>query len=496
MRIGIAGFMHESNSFLNVPTTLEQYQETGIQYGDQVTEVWRDAHHEVGGFFQGAEQLGFTPVSLMMASTVPGGPLTEDTYETLAKDLVQRVKGAKGLDGLLLSLHGAMVAEHQPDADGETLARLRKALDREFPMIVTLDIHANVSARMVENASALIIYRTNPHLDQRARGLEAAQLIYRMVKGEVHPVMAAEFPPLVINITKQYTGQEPAASLIHGLEEVLKRPKLVSASVAEGYPYADVEEMGMAFVAVADGDAGAAKDAARWMVQRAWERRHSFVGDASSPDEALRRAADSPKGPVVLMDMGDNVGGGSAADSTILLEEAMHQGIGNMLVILYDPESVKACVQAGVGSTVTLRVGGKTDDKHGRPIPIQGRVRILSDGKFMEEEPRHGGKRFYDQGTTAVVETGERNTIVLTSLREVPTSLEQVLSLGIKPQRKQIIVAKGVVSPRPAYEPIASEVVLVNTPGSTSADLSTFDYQRRRRPLFPFEPDTAYQPGI
>ena len=432
----------------------------------------------------------------MMANTVPGGPLTRDTYETLAGELVEQVRSARGLDGLLLSLHGAMVAEHCPDADGETLERLRKTLGKEFPIVVTLDIHANVSARMVTNATALVIYRTNPHLDQRARGLEAAQLIYRTVKGEVHPVMSAEFPPLVINITKQYTAQEPASSLIRDLTEALKRPKLLSASVAEGYPYADVEEMGMAFVAVADGDASVARDAARWMAQRAWERRQSFVGDALSPAEALRRAADAPKGPVVLMDMGDNVGGGSAADSTILLEEAMHQGIGNMLVILYDPESVKACVQAGVGSTVTLRVGGKTDDKHGRPIPIQGRVRILSDGKFIEDEPRHGGKRFYDQGTTAVVETGEHNTIVLTSLREVPTSLEQVLSLGIKPQRKQIIVAKGVVSPRPAYEPIASEVVLVNTPGSTSADLSTFTYQRRRRPLFPFERDAVYQTGV
>lgn len=494
MRIGIAGFSHESNSFLKVPTTLDRYKESGLHYGREVVDVWRDAHHEVGGYLEGAERFGFTPVPLMMASAHPAGPLTKDTYETLAGELVERVRSERELDGLLLALHGAMVAEHCPDADGETLARLRKALGRDFPIVTTLDIHGNVSARMVENATAIIIYRSNPHLDQRARGLEAAELVYRTVQGEVHPVQAVEMPPVVINIVKQYTGEEPAAGLIRDLEEVLERPGILSASVAEGYPYADVPEMGMAFIAVADGDPAIASRAARWMAQRAWERRQGFVGEAPSPAEALRHAADSPKGPVVLMDMGDNVGGGSAADSTFLLEEAMHQGIGNMLIILHDPESVQACVEAGVGSTVTLRVGGKTDDMHGRPIPVQGRVKTLSDGRFTEEEPRHGGRRFYDQGTTAVVETEEAHTIILTSRRTTPTSLEQVLSVGVRPHRKQIIVAKGVVSPRPAYEPIASEILLVNTPGSTSADLSSFDYKHRRRPLFPFEPDASYQP--
>ena len=494
MRIGVAGFVHESNCFLQVPTTLQMYEESGIAYGDEVVKVWGDAHHEIGGYVEGAGRFGFDIVPLMAANTVPAGPLTEDAYETLVGQMLERIRSAKDLDGLLLNLHGAMVAEHHPDADGETLARVRDLVGKEFPVVTTLDIHANVSAKMAENATALIIYRSNPHLDQRARGVEAAELVYRTVKGEVSPVQVLETPPVVLNITKQYTGEEPASSLIRDLEEVLERPKILSASVAEGYPYSDVEEMGMAFLAVADGDPAVARRAARWMAQRAWDHRQNFLIEAPSPTEALRHAADASKGPVVLMDMGDNVGGGSAADSTFLLEEALRQGIGNMLVILYDPESVQACVEAGVGSVVTLRVGGKTDDMHGRPIPVQGTVRVLSDGKYTETEVRHGGRGTYDQGTTAVVETEDDHTIILTSLREIPVSLEQVISVGVKPERKQIIVAKGVVSPRPAYEPIASEVVLVNTAGATSADLSTFDYKHIRKPLFPFDQDAAYQP--
>jgi microcystin degradation protein MlrC len=193
------------------------------------------------------------------------------------------------------------------------------------------------------------------------------------------------------------------------------------------------------------------------------------------------------------MDVGDNVGGGSAADSTVLLEETLRLGIGDMLIVLKDPEAVQACAQAGVGAKVSLKVGGKTDDMHGSPVPIQGHLRTLTDGHFIENRPIHGGGRFFYQGLTAVVETEQKHTIVLTSLPMFPGSLEQIRSAGITPEHKQIIVAKGVVAPRGAYEPIAAKIILVNTPGATDADLSRWQYKRRRRPLFPFEPDASYQ---
>jgi microcystin degradation protein MlrC len=194
------------------------------------------------------------------------------------------------------------------------------------------------------------------------------------------------------------------------------------------------------------------------------------------------------------MDVGDNVGGGSAADSTVLLREALRLGIGDMMIVLKDPESVQMCTQVGVGAEVSLNVGGKTDEMHGQPVPIQGRVRALTDGHFVEDHPVHGGGRFFNQGLTAVVETAQEHTLVLTSLPMAPVSLEQVRSAGVKPERFKILVAKGVVAPRGAYQPIAARILLVNTPGATAADLSQFDYKRRRRPLFPLEPDAAYGP--
>jgi microcystin degradation protein MlrC len=253
--------------------------------------------------------------------------------------------------------------------------------------------------------------------------------------------------------------------------------------------------MGASFVAVANGDIQAARQTAQWMARRAWARRHAFTANVPSPEQALREAAAHAKRPVVLMDVGDNVGGGSAADSTILLETAMRLGIGDLLVILRDPDSVRACAQAGVGAQVALNVGAKIDNLHGRPVPIQGRVRTITDGRFVEDRPVHGGGRFYDQGLTAVVETAHKRTIILTSLPMPPMSLEQVRSTGIRPERSKIIIVKGVVAPRGAYEPIAARIILVNTPGATSADLSQFEYKHRRRPLFPFEDDATYESG-
>jgi len=268
---------------------------------------------------------------------------------------------------------------------------------------------------------------------------------------------------------------------------------MLTASVIEGYPYADVADMGMAFLAVHDGDPAAARDAARWLAHRAWERRADFVGDAPSPTEALKAAAAAPRGPVVLMDVGDNIGGGSAADSTVLLAEARRLGIRSFLQTLYDPEAVARCVAAGVGADLTLRVGAKTDHLHGEPVEVTGHVRLISDGCFEEHRPIHGGGRYFNGGTTVVLETTDEHTLVLTSRRIGNTSIEQMYSLGIRPEEKKVVVAKGVVSPRPAYQPIAAEIILVNTPGVTTADLSFFTYQHRRRPLFPFEAAAEYE---
>ena len=492
VRLAALGLSHETNTFARSPGTYARFQEDGILRGDEILREYAESHATLAGYLEAGRQPDIEVVPLLFTQTNPIGTITADAFERIVGEMLNLLRQQGPWDGVLLALHGAAVSEDYPDADGEIAHRVRALLGPRVPVGLTIDMHANVSRKMVDNVTATVVYRTNPHLDARLRARECADIIVRTIRGEVHPAQALEMPPVVINIVKQFTGEEPMRSLVHDVEEAIARPGVLSASVAEGYPYADVAEMGMSFLVVHDGDGMAARDAARWLARRAWNRRAEFVGDTPSVEEALRAAAIAARGPVVLMDVGDNIGGGSPGDSTVLLEAARRLGVRRYLQTLCDPEAVRACVAAGVGQTLTLRVGGKTDDRHGQPVAVTGRVRVISDGRFEEPTPTHGGFRFFDGGTTVVLETNDEHTLVLTSRLVGNTSIQQMYSVGVRPETFQVVVAKGVVSPRPAYAPIAAEIVLVNTPGVTSSELGQFEYARRRRPLYPFEPDATY----
>jgi microcystin degradation protein MlrC len=492
MRLALLGFSHETNTFSPVLADYDRFAADGILRGDEIVRHHRDAHSSLAGFLEASDLFGFEVVPLIFAHTGPCGLITRDAFERIVGEMMRHLESGGPWDGVLLANHGAAVSEEFPDADGEIMFRVRSLLGPKIPIGAALDLHANLTDKMVANTTAIVFYRTNPHLDPRPRAIECAEIIVRAIKGEVRPVQALEAPPLVINIVKQFTGAEPMASLMRDAEGLMARPGILSVSVVEGYPYADVAEMGASFLVVGDGNLEATRDAARWLARRAWDRRDQYVGDIPSPVAALEHAARATAGPVVLMDVGDNIGGGSPGDSTVLLDHAKRLGVRSYLQTLFDPDAVAACVAAGVGSSLTVRVGAHTDNRHGHPIEVTGHVRLIADGRFEEPNPTHGGFRFFNGGTTAVLDTTDDHTLVLTSRRIGNTSIQQMYSLGIRPEHKRVVVAKGVVSPRPAYEPIAAEIVLVNTPGLTTADLSFFDYQHRRRPLYPFEMEASY----
>lgn len=493
MRLALLGYYHETNTFAVTPTTYDLFLRDGILRGEAIVAQHATAASSITGFLDATQEPDVEVMPLMFTTTGPSGTITADAFARIADELVAGLRQHGPWDGVLLVLHGAAVAEGYPDADGEIAARVRTAVGPDVPIGVAMDLHGNNTQRLIENTTAIVFYRTNPHLDARPRARECADIIIRTVRGEIRPVQAMEAPPLVINIVKQYTGAEPLKSLMAECDALIARPGILSASVVQGYPYADVPEMGMSFIVVADGDKALARDGARWLARRAWERRAEFLLEGPEPEVALRHAMAAPAGPVVLMDTGDNIGAGSAADSTVLLAVAQRLGVRRYLQTLYDPEAVGACIEEGVGKTITLAVGGKTDQLHGKPVVVTGRVRSIAEGQYEETRPTHGGFRFYDDGVRAVLETTDDHTIVLTSHRSGNVSIEQMYSLGIRPENYQVIVAKGVQSPRPAYAPIAAEIILVNTPGAAAADLSTFTYQHRRRPLYPFEPDAAYE---
>lgn len=471
MRAGILGFLHESNTFLDQPTRWEAFEATSMTWGEDVRRRWEAAHHELGGFFAGCEAEELEAVPGFATFAIPSGTIAAPDFDRLTEALVEAAEAMQPVDGLLVALHGATVAANHPDADGEILRRLRAALGERIPIVTTIDLHANVSPRMVEHSTALIAYRTNPHLDQRERGEEAARLLARILRGGARPTQAMAAPPMVVPIAAQKTSD---LFLYDDLREVLEWPGVLSASVCLGFYFADVAEMGTSFLAVTDGDPALAERAVQYLADRAWARRQELPVELPSPAEAVQRAMASARKPVVLLDIGDNVGGGSPADSLVLFEECLRAGARNALVVIYAPGLAERCAAAGVRSTVSLGF-------------CNGRVRTISDGLFTETEARHGGWTHCDQGVTAVVETEESHTVVLTSNRMAPMSLQQLVSLGIQPEQKDILIVKGVIAPQAAYEPIAAEMILVDTPGPTANDPRSFTYAHRRRPMFPLD---------
>jgi microcystin degradation protein MlrC len=483
MRVAIAGFMHESNTFNPLPTNRASFAAQSLIYGPDLIHEWREAHHEVGGFIAGARVHGYEPVPLVMAWATPSGPVSDDIFEEVTGRLIDGLKRERP-DGLLLALHGAMVAEKHLDADGEVLARVRQAVGPDFPIVVSLDLHGNISQRLADGCTAAVAYRTNPHVDQFECGQRAAALLVRTLRGEVRPRLALAKPPMVVNIMVHDTSLEPMKLLMDDIRAVETRRGILAASFLPAFAYSDVPQMGPAVLVVTDGDADLAQREANRFAARVWDMRAQLTRDLPDAPAAVAEALKASKLPVVLVDTGDNVGGGSAADGTVLLAELLRQGATGSVVCLYDPEAVQQCVAAGVGHDVQLRVGGKVDRLHGEPVDVTGRVQLLHDGHYVEEQVRHGGKRNNHMGPTALVELGGGNLLVLNSLRHPPFSIGQLTCLGIHPERQRILVVKAAIAYKAAYLPVAGHVIEVDTPGVTAVNPRRFTY-RHIRPMYP-----------
>ncbi|HEY1686351.1 MAG TPA: M81 family metallopeptidase [Tepidisphaeraceae bacterium] len=502
MRVGIICFQQESNTFLQRPTTLADFKRDILITRADIRKEYAHAHHEVGGFFQGLEENHINAIPLVAAWTVPGGTITDECYSMILSMIQTQLMSAGVLDGLLVAPHGAAVSEVHRDMDGHWISMVRQQVGLNMPIVSTLDLHANVSQRMIDAVNATIAYRTNPHLDQRQRGIDAANLLARTLRKEIRPTQAAAFPRVSINIERQLTDQPPCSELLAMADAQLTRGAIANSCVL-GFPYADVAEMGSSFIAVTDNDPALARKLADELAGYVVEHRTDFLPELISIDRALDAAMDSV-GPVTLLDIGDNIGGGSPGDGTYLLRAMYGRKITSAFVSLFDPESVQLAAATGIGNSARFSLGGKTSPAlHGEPLVCNCSIQSLHLGQFTEDQPRHGGRRNYDMGTTAIlrvdvasdVHPGIREgatkhpglIVQVTSRRIPPFSLNQLISCGLDPKSFHILVAKGVHAPAAAYKPISQKLIRVNTPGVTTADPTILKYEHRRKPLFPFE---------
>jgi microcystin degradation protein MlrC len=509
-RIAVAGISHESNSFNSAKTGLEDFDsafpfsvpagatrpeslamKTAGARAQFLSEAAK-ANTTVSGYVEGAQRLGLDLYPLLVTDATPKGPVTDHAFNSMMEVMIRELKAAPPLDGVLLALHGAMVVESYPSGDAEIVRRVREALGPSMPIIVTHDFHANVTPEIVKLSNALITYKETPHIDTKERGVQAAEIMAGMVTRKVKPVQAIVKPPMIYNLVFQYTKALPLLPIVDESKRLEKDPKILAVSVSGGYQWADVPSVGPSVIVVTDNDPGLAQREAQRLSDMLWATRDQLVLKEPDPAKAVQQAMQAKKFPAVLVDMGDNVGGGSPGDSTFVLEELVRQKAQGWVVVIADPKAADVAFQAGVGGAFDLPVGAKADNEHGKPVRIRGRVRSLHEGQYVETEIRHGGGRYWDMGHTAVIlvegsTLDVPNLVLLTKLRSSPNSIHQLVSNGVYIERQKIIVVKGTIAPRAAWEPVAGVMIPVDSPGATAVNPARFKFTRARRPLFGLE---------
>ena len=388
----------------------------------------------------------------------------------------------------MLDLHGAMVAETTADGEGTLLERIR-AVAPGLPIAVTCDLHANLSDKMVENCTALIGYKTYPHVDMYEVGEQVGRILLRAMKGEIRPVIAWERRPLLAQTLRMGTDDEPMRTLI-AMARDEERHGLLAATVFGGFPLADFADAGMSAICVADRDAAAARQAAERLMDAAWQRRDDFLYRAEPLEEAVARAKALTEGPILLLDHADNVGSGGTQDVMTVLREVMRQGLEDVAVAaIFDPEAVRKMTAAGVGATVTLALGGRTDmpaiGRRGEPLTVTGRVRTLSDGEWIVRGPMYTGVKV-SMGPSAVLDTGNVQ-IVIVSRHHEPWDQGVFLSLGIDPKTKRYLLLKSRVHYRAGFAPLARATLTLDGEGVATSDNDRLRFERVRRPIFPLD---------
>jgi microcystin degradation protein MlrC len=486
MRFIAGGIMHETHTFSNEPTPLDRIR---IWRGGEVF-AFRGKNHSFGGALDACELLGIEYVPTFFADTLSTAPPSRATFDALTAELCNRIAEALPADGIVLGLHGAMVAEDFPDAESEIVRRVRAIAGYDIPVAVTLDFHANIGAELAELATIVTTYDTYPHTDAAERAKEAVELLRRTARGEISPAMALVKPPLLLVPQEMPTGSGPfheAFARAHALED---SNEALTITIAGGFSYSDVPIAGVSVLVTTDADPNRASSLANELATFLWERRHEMTFTNVSPEEAVRQAIDFPDGPVMLVDVGDNIGGGTSGDGTVLLAELLRQNAQDAVVVIADPAAAAAAIDVGPGGAFDGLVGGKVDTLHGLPVRLNGNVRLISDGRWIHEGPENAGV-LVESGPTAVVRSGGIS-VVLTSTKIAPGDQQQLKSVGIWPDKQHIIVVKAAIRWKGGYEPIARHVLYVDTPGLGATDLTRFPFRNLNRPIYPLDEDVAF----
>jgi microcystin degradation protein MlrC len=474
-RVGLVSLWQETNTYSSRPTTLEDFADFELLHGEAVAEQHRKTRSVIGGML---DTNGFQVVPIFSAGAWPAGPADRGTLEELFGRLERELLAAGGLDGILLNLHGAMVCAGVDDVELETVRLVRNVVGG-VPMAAVHDLHGNPSPGLVDNCEIVIAYDTYPHIDMYERGVEAAALLAEMLQGRELRTLVGKVPLLSCPLA-QATAERPMRDLQAEAQHLAEVAGMRRISLLPGFPYSDVERAGFSVLVVHDAHLRTdGQEVAAALCAEVDARTEDFALARDEPATAVRKAIAAPHGPVLIADVADNIGGGSPGDGTAILAQLLTQRADGAVVLMAEPDLAREAAIIGEGGEVDTDVGAKTDNLHGSPVRVRGKVRAVTDGRYRSGGTWMTGRQFC-MGTTAVIDA---NGVALVAMERAtpPFHGEQLTSVGIKAAQAKIIVVKGAVAWRAAYGEIAAEVIEADTPGVCPLDPSVLE--RSHKPM-------------
>jgi microcystin degradation protein MlrC/pimeloyl-ACP methyl ester carboxylesterase len=480
-------FATETNTFVSAPTGLGSYEEYGIFRGDAST---RDAAGYGMYAVEVRERLaaeGHEVVESLLAFAQPLGRTVRGVYERLRDEILDDLRKAGPVDGVILVLHGAMVADGHDDCEGDVIARVREIVGPGVPIGVSLDLHCHLTQKMVAGADVIISYKEYPHTDAFDRLRELIRIVLDTAEGRVRPVMAVHDCRMV---GKWHTTREPMAGFVRRMQAAEQLPGVLSVSLGHGFPWADVPESGAKLWVVTDNDPALAARLAAELGRAFWDLRHETGVRTAGVDETLDMALAMPDGPVVLADIADNAGGGATSDSTFVLRAVVERGIADVaLGGFWDLGAVQLCRDAGIGARFELRLGGKCGPASGEPVDVNVTVMGVCDA---HSQAGLSGTRT-PMGPCVWVQAANGVDIVLISKRNQVIGTDLFTGMGIDLAAKKLIVVKSAQHFHAEFAPIAKSVLYVSTPAALNDDFANLPYRVRDLDYWPRveEPERA-----
>ena len=487
MRVLIAMMKHETNTFSPVPTDLTRFKNWAYYTGTDVLDQFGGTNTPTGAYIDHARKRGCEMVTPLATEAMPSGPVQRDVYEHMVETILAPIE-EQPFDVALLDLHGAMVAEDEADGEGCLLSRIRAA-QPDLPIAVTLDLHCNLTQRMVDNCTMMIGFKTYPHVDMYEVGDQIAQVMFRALEGRINPVMVWGNRPVLAQTLCMRNYSAPMSGLQDKTRK-LEREGLLAATFFGGFPMADIHDAGISAVVVGDGDEAQARSACNRLLDGGWSERAGFIYSGRPLDLAVSDARQYTEGPVLLLDHADNVGSGGTADVMEVIREVHKQELENVAVgVVWDPVAVQKMHEAGLGNRVSIDLGGKTDmpsiGRSGEAFHVEGRVASLSDGIWTVEGPMYTGVEV-STGPTAVLDIG-RIRIVVVSFHHEPWDSGIFSNNGINPTECRYLLLKSRIHYRAGFQPIARATICCDGHGVTTSRNDQLDYQAIRRPIYPLD---------